>query len=55
MITEEVGDSADYAAGKRYSDYNREQQGQIGRDYCSLWLNELNTSAYRPDLRTGVI
>jgi hypothetical protein len=52
------GLSADYAAGKRYSDYNREQQGQIAQDYCSLWLNEQNTSAYEPfieDLRTGVI
>ncbi|GMQ78789.1 MAG: hypothetical protein BMS9Abin02_1327 [Anaerolineae bacterium] len=52
------GLSADYAAGKRYSDYNREQQGQIAQDYCSLWLNKQSTTAYEPfieDLRSGVL
>jgi hypothetical protein len=46
------------AAGKRYSDYNREQQGQITQDYCSLKLSGKNTAAYDPfidELQAGAI
>jgi len=49
---------ADYATGKRYSDYNREQQGQIAQDYCDLLLANKETSAYEPfivSMRSGVL
>lgn len=49
---------ADLAAGKHYSDYNREQQGQIAQDYCYLLLANEETDAYEPfidELRSGAI
>jgi hypothetical protein len=49
---------AAHAAGKRYSDYNREQQGQIAQDYCDRLLTDLETDAYEPfidELRLGAI
>jgi hypothetical protein len=48
----------DRAAGKRYSDYNREQQGQIAQDYCTLIQNGQDTSVYEPfidELRQGLL
>lgn len=45
-----------YAAGKRYRDYNREQQGQITQDYCARLHAGEDTSAYAPfiaELRAG--
>ncbi len=47
-----------YAAGIRYCDYNREQQGQIAQDYCARKLAGRDTSHYEPyieELRTGAI
>jgi hypothetical protein len=47
-----------HAAGKRYRDYNREQQGQITQDYCACLHAGQDTSAYMPfiaDLRAGKI
>lgn len=47
-----------WAAGKRYKDYNREQQGQIAQDYCALVGTERDTVAYEPfiaELRQGLI
>ncbi|MGD2048995.1 MAG: hypothetical protein PVH03_05845 [Chloroflexota bacterium] len=47
-----------WAAGKRYKDYNREQQGQIAQDYCSRIRSEQDTTAYEPfiaELRKGLI
>lgn len=47
-----------WAAGKRYKDYNREQQGQIAQDYCALFRTEHDTAAYEPfiaELRKGLI
>jgi hypothetical protein len=44
------------AAGKRYRDYNREQQGQITQDYCARLHAGEDTSAYAPfidELRAG--
>ncbi len=35
-----------YAAGKRYSDYNREQQGQIAQDYCARLRSGRDTRNY---------
>ena len=46
------------AAGKRYSDYNREQQGQIAQDYCARVQDGRDTSAYEPfidELRQGLL
>lgn len=46
------------AARKRYSDYNREQQGQITQDYCALKLSGKNTAAYDPfiaELQAGAL
>ena len=50
------GLEAGWAAGKRYKDYNREQQGQIAQDYCTLVSAGGDTSAYEPfivQLRQG--
>ncbi len=50
------GLQAAQAAGKRYRDYNREQQGQITQDYCARLQAGEDTSAYAPfidDLRAG--
>jgi hypothetical protein len=47
-----------YAAGIRYCDYNREQQGQIAQDYCARKLSGRDTSHYEPyieELRSGAI
>jgi hypothetical protein len=44
------------AAGKRYRDYNREQQGQITQDYCARLHAGEDTSAYAPfiaEMRAG--
>jgi len=44
------------AAGKRYRDYNREQQGQITQDYCARLQAGEDISAYAPfivELRVG--
>lgn len=44
------------AAGRRYNDYNREQQGQIAQDYCALVAAGEDTTAYEPfikELRAG--
>lgn len=52
------GLSIDSADGKHYSDYNREQQGQIAQDYCSLLLAGQETVAYEPfinELRSGAM
>jgi len=52
------GLSEDYAAGIRYSDYNREQQGQIAQDYWSRRLKNQNIGDYESfieDLRAGQI
>ena len=46
------------AAGKRYCDYNREQQGQIAQDYSALLAAGEETSAYEPfikELREGLV
>jgi hypothetical protein len=46
------------AAGKRYRDYNREQQGQITQDFCARLHAGEDTSAYAPfiaQLRAGRI
>lgn len=46
------------AAGKRYCDYNREQQGQIAQDYCALLQSNQDTSAYEPyinQLQSGAL
>lgn len=46
------------AAGKCYRDYNREQQGQIAQDYCTLVLAGQETKAYEPfiaELKMGLI
>jgi len=46
------------AAGKRYCDYNREQQGQIAQDYCTLVASGKDTNAYEPfiqELREGML
>jgi len=46
------------AAGKRLSDYNREQQGQIAQDYLAQVLDDSDTEAYEPfiqDLKHGII
>jgi hypothetical protein len=47
-----------WAAGIRYRDYNREQQGQIAQDYCARVRSKNDTTAYEPfiaDLRKGLI
>jgi len=47
-----------HAAGKRLSDYNREQQGQIAQDYVALVKKNRESEAYRPfidDLHRGLI
>lgn len=52
------GLTAAMAAGKHYSDYNREQQGQIAQDYCQRWLEGLMTATYEPfieELRAGAV
>lgn len=41
----------DYDAGKQFSEYNREQQGQIAQDYCALQLNNQNVAPYAPYIR----
>jgi hypothetical protein len=58
----EYGGAAGLADGravrKRYSDYNREQQGQISQDYCALKLSGKNTAAYDPfiaELQAGAL
>ncbi len=46
------------AAGKRYRDYNREQQGQIAQDYCAFVRAGRDVSAFEPfiaELRQGLI
>lgn len=46
------------ASGKRYRDFNREQQGQITQDYCARLHEGKDTSAYAPfisQLRAGNI
>jgi hypothetical protein len=53
-----VGLQQDRAAGKRYNDYNREQQGQIAQDYCVRVQDGRDTSAYEPfidELRQGLL
>jgi hypothetical protein len=45
-------------AGKRFSDYNREQQSQITQDYTSHLQNNSDTEAYSPfilELQGGLI
>jgi hypothetical protein len=45
------------AAGKRYADYNREQQGQIAQDYHAGLQAKADVSAYEPfigELREGL-
>lgn len=52
------GLSKSHAAGKRLSDYNREQQGQIAQDYIARVKKDCETEAYRPfidDLHRGLI
>lgn len=52
------GLQAHLAAGKRYYDYNREQQGQIAQDYCALVEAGEDTTAYEPfiqELRQGLV
>jgi hypothetical protein len=52
------GLQADLAAGKRYCDYNREQQGQIAQDYCTLVEAGEDTTVYEPfiaELRRGLV
>lgn len=47
-----------WAAGKRYKDYNREQQGQIAQDYSALVRAEQDTTEYEPfiaELRKGLV
>jgi len=49
---------ASWAAGKHYKDYNREQQGQIAQDYCTLVISDRETAAYEPfiaELRQGLV
>lgn len=46
------------AAGKRFNDYNREQQSQIAQDYIALLQNDCDTEAYSPfirELQSGLI
>jgi hypothetical protein len=46
------------ASGKRYRDYNREQQGQITQDYCARLHAGEDTSAFAPfidQLRAGKV
>jgi hypothetical protein len=53
-----AGLEMDQAAGKRYCDYNREQQGQIAQDYCELALAGQETGAYDEfinQLRAGAL
>ncbi len=53
-----AGLRASWAAGKRYKDYNREQQGQIAQDYCTLVISDRKTAAYEPfiaELRQGLV
>ena len=53
-----AGLQADRATGKRYSGYNREQQGQIAQDYHTLSSTGSDVSAYEPfinDLRAGIL
>jgi hypothetical protein len=50
------GLAASRSAGKRYSDYNREQQGQIAQDFCALLRAGRDTSLYEPfiaELKAG--
>lgn len=52
------GLNAAKAAGKRYKDYNREQQGQIAQDYCARQRAGQDTAAYEPfiaDLQRGLL
>lgn len=45
------------AAGKRFRDYNREQQGQIAQDYCDCLLKGEDTSPFEDfvsELRRGL-
>lgn len=52
------GLQAHLAAGKRYCDYNREQQGQIAQDYCALLEAGEDTAVYEPfirELRQGLL
>jgi hypothetical protein len=39
------------AAGKRYADYNREQQGQIAQDYHARLHAKTDVTAYEPFIR----
>lgn len=51
-----AGLQADRAAGKRYRDYNREQQAQIAQDYYTLKSTGGTTADYDPfiaELRAG--
>ena len=53
-----AGLQAHLAAGKRYCDYNREQQGQIAQDYSALVEAGEDTTAYEPfiqELRQGLV
>jgi hypothetical protein len=50
------GLAASRSAGKRYSEYNREQQGQIAQDFCTLMRAGRDTGVYEPfiaELRAG--
>lgn len=50
------GLAASRSAGKCYSDYNREQQGQIAQDFCALLRAGRDTSVYEPfiaELKAG--
>jgi hypothetical protein len=47
-----------YAAGIRYCDYNREQQGQIAQDYCARLRAGRDSRHYEPyieELRNGAV
>lgn len=47
-----------YAAGIQYSDYNREQQGQIAQDYCARLQAGRDIKDYEPfidELRAGAV
>jgi hypothetical protein len=53
-----TGLNAAHSAGKHFSDYNREQQGQIAQDYYDRQQTELGTEAYEPfidELRLGAL
>jgi hypothetical protein len=52
------GLKADHTAGKRFKEYNREQQGQIAQDYFKLLADDAEVDGYEPfisELRRGRI